>query len=58
MIAVPALVYAVGAYGFFALPYTILVYPIVFVTFFNMAEFHRWITGKLRLTNRRSRVPA
>src|SRR5271156_6300767 len=32
VIAVPALVYAVGAYGFFALPYTILVYPIVFVT--------------------------
>ncbi len=31
IIAVPALVYAVGAYGFFALPYTILVYPIVFV---------------------------
>jgi SSS family solute:Na+ symporter len=31
VIAVPALVYAVGAYGFFALPYTILVYPIVFV---------------------------
>jgi hypothetical protein len=27
----PALVYAVGAYGFFALPYTILVYPIVFM---------------------------
>jgi SSS family solute:Na+ symporter len=31
IIAVPALVYAVGAYGFFALPYTILVYPIVFL---------------------------
>jgi SSS family solute:Na+ symporter len=31
VIAVPALVYAVGAYGFFALPYTIIVYPIVFV---------------------------
>lgn len=31
VIAVPALVYAVGAYGFFALPYTILVYPIVFM---------------------------
>ncbi len=31
VIAVPALVYARGAYGFFALPYTILVYPIVFV---------------------------
>ncbi len=30
VIAVPALVYAAGAYGFFALPYTILVYPIVF----------------------------
>src|SRR5476649_2075280 len=30
MIAVPALVYAVGAFGFFALPYTILVYPFVF----------------------------
>src|SRR5260221_13093971 len=29
--SVPALVYAVGAYGFFALPYTILVYPIVFI---------------------------
>ncbi len=30
VIAVPALVFAVGAYGFFALPYTIIVYPIVF----------------------------
>jgi SSS family solute:Na+ symporter len=30
VIAVPALVYAVGAFGFFALPYTIIVYPIVF----------------------------
>ncbi len=30
MIAVPALVYATGAYGFFALPYTIIVYPFVF----------------------------
>jgi solute:Na+ symporter, SSS family len=31
MIAVPALVYAVGAFGFFALPYTILAYPIVYL---------------------------
>ncbi|HEY8024303.1 MAG TPA: sodium:solute symporter [Burkholderiaceae bacterium] len=31
VIAVPALVYAAGAYGFFALPYTIIVYPIVFM---------------------------
>jgi SSS family solute:Na+ symporter len=30
IIAVPALVYAVGAYGFFALPYTIIVFPFVF----------------------------
>src|SRR3979490_890770 len=30
VIAVPALVYAVGAYGFFALPYTIIFYPFVF----------------------------
>jgi solute:Na+ symporter, SSS family len=30
VIAVPALVYAVGAFGFFALPYTIIVYPFVF----------------------------
>ena len=31
VIAVPALVYAIGAYGFFALPYTILVYPFVYM---------------------------
>jgi len=31
VIAVPALVYSVGAYGFFALPYTIVVYPFVFM---------------------------
>jgi SSS family solute:Na+ symporter len=30
-VAVPALVYGLGAQGFFALPYTILVYPLVFV---------------------------
>ena len=30
MVAVPALVYATGAYGFFAMPYAILVYPFVF----------------------------
>jgi SSS family solute:Na+ symporter len=32
VIAVPALVYSVGAYGFFALPYTIIVYPLIFAT--------------------------
>jgi SSS family solute:Na+ symporter len=30
VIAVPALAYSVGAYGFFALPYMIIVYPFVF----------------------------
>src|SRR5262252_7862476 len=30
-IAVPALVFGVGAVGFFAVPYTIIVFPIVFV---------------------------
>lgn len=32
MIAVPGLVYGTGAPGFFALPYTILLYPFIFVT--------------------------
>ncbi|MDQ3849280.1 MAG: sodium:solute symporter [Actinomycetota bacterium] len=31
-IAVPALVFGAGAVGFFALPYTVLIYPLVFVT--------------------------
>src|ERR1051326_7679176 len=30
-IAVPALVFGAGAIGFFALPYTIMVYPLIFV---------------------------
>ena len=30
-IAVPALVFGVGAVGFFALPYTILIYPLAFL---------------------------
>ncbi|HYP57584.1 MAG TPA: sodium:solute symporter, partial [Beijerinckia sp.] len=29
VIAVPAVVYAIGAYGFFAIPYTILIYPLL-----------------------------
>ena len=32
-IAVPALVYGKGAIGFFALPYTILIYPILYLIF-------------------------
>lgn len=41
VIAVPALVYAVGAYGFFALPYTIIVYPFVFLVMPKL-----WIRAK------------
>jgi SSS family solute:Na+ symporter len=32
-IAVPALVYGAGAVGFFAVPYTILIYPILYLVF-------------------------
>src|ERR1700745_1561424 len=32
-IAVPALVFGAGALGFFAVPYTVIVYPFVFVVF-------------------------
>ncbi len=42
-IAVPALVYAQGAFGFFAVPYTTIAYPFVF---FVMARF--WVVAKNR----------
>jgi SSS family solute:Na+ symporter len=48
LIAVPALVFAVGAYGFFALPYTILVYPIMFVMMPRL-----WNVSKARLRDGR-----
>src|SRR5579875_2183471 len=32
-VAVPALVYGAGAIGFFAVPYTILIYPVLFLIF-------------------------
>ncbi len=32
-IAIPALIYGAGALGFFAVPYTILVYPLLYVVF-------------------------
>ncbi len=42
VIAVPALVYGTGAGGFFALPYTIIVYPIVFAAMPKLWSFaHR-----------------
>ncbi|MGO4326967.1 monocarboxylate uptake permease MctP [Cupriavidus sp. 2TAF22] len=48
VIAVPALVYSVGAYGFFALPYTIIVYPFVFAVMprlWQIAHAHNHITA-------------
>ena len=47
-IAVPALVFGAGAIGFFAVPYTIMVYPFVFVVFprlWSVAHAHGYITA-------------
>ncbi|MBC5804120.1 MAG: sodium:solute symporter, partial [Candidatus Eremiobacteraeota bacterium] len=46
-IAVPAALYGQGAVGFFALPYTIFVYPIAFVLMprlWNVCRRHDWVT--------------
>ncbi len=46
-IAVPALVFGVGAVGFFAVPYTIIVFPIVFVfapRLWSVSRVHSYIT--------------
>jgi SSS family solute:Na+ symporter len=32
VIAIPSVVYAIGAYGFFAVPYTIIIYPFLYLT--------------------------
>ncbi|GAB3137340.1 sodium:solute symporter family protein [Micromonospora sonneratiae] len=45
--AVPGLVYGVGALGFFALPYTIIVYPLAFLLLprlWTVARRHRYLT--------------
>src|SRR4030088_3077517 len=47
-IAVPALVFGTGALGFFALPYTIVVYPLVFLILprmWSVALKHHYITA-------------
>lgn len=47
-IAIPALVYGAGALGFFAVPYTIIIYPFVFVVMprlWSVAHRHHYITG-------------
>jgi len=48
VIAVPAQVFAIGAQGFFALPYTIVVYPIVFAIMprlWSVAQAHGHVTA-------------
>jgi solute:Na+ symporter, SSS family len=47
VIAVPALVFGLGAMGMFALPYTIIVYPIVYLTMprlWAVAKQHGFVT--------------
>ncbi len=47
VVAVPALVWAIGAYGFFALPYTIIMYPLVFLVMprlWNVCHRHNYVT--------------
>ena len=47
-IAVPALLYGAGAMGFFAVPYTIVIYPFVFVVMprlWSVARKHNYVTA-------------
>jgi SSS family solute:Na+ symporter len=47
-IAVPALVYGAGALGFFAVPYTILIYPLLYLIFprlWLLAHKHGYVTS-------------
>jgi SSS family solute:Na+ symporter len=46
-VAVPALMFGAGAMGFFALPYTVLVYPLVFlplVRLWSVSRVHGYVT--------------
>jgi SSS family solute:Na+ symporter len=46
-VAVPALLFGVGAAGFFALPYTIIVYPLVFlalIRLWSISHVHGYVT--------------
>ncbi len=47
-IAIPALMFGAGAVGFFALPYTVVIYPILYLVFprlWKVAHRHGYITG-------------
>src|SRR5271165_3230557 len=48
VIAIPAVVYAIGAYGFFAVPYTIIIYPFLYLTLprlWAVSHKHGYITA-------------
>jgi SSS family solute:Na+ symporter len=47
-IAIPALMFGAGAIGFFAVPYTVVCYPILYLVFpklWRVAQRHGYITG-------------
>src|SRR5690606_33551278 len=47
-IAVPALMFCAGANGFFAVPYTILMFPLLFIAFprlWSVAHRHGYVTA-------------
>lgn len=47
-IAVPALIYGAGALGFFAVPYTIMIYPLLYLIFpklWSLAHKHGYVTS-------------
>ncbi len=47
VVAVPALVYTIGAYGFFALPYTIILYPLMYAIMprlWNVCRRNNYVT--------------
>ena len=48
VIAIPAVVYAIGAFGFFAVPYTIIIYPFLYLTIprlWAVSRQHGYITA-------------
>jgi len=54
-IAVPALVFGKGALGLFALPYTVVVYPLMFLVLprlWQVAHNHRYVTAADFVTHR------
>ena len=47
-IAIPALVYGAGALGFFVVPYTVMVYPLLYLIFprlWSIAHKHGYVTS-------------